>query len=87
MSVTARVIGAGLAAALALAACAVPPPAAREASGHGATGPAFLPGAPKPGDSAYDEHACGGDHGMLEEMSDDDRGRLRIGPPQMSICP
>ncbi len=84
---TGRVIGAGLAAALAVAACAASPPTAREASNRVATGPAFLPGAPKPGDETYDEHACGGDHGLLEEMSDDDRGRVRVGPPQMSICP
>jgi hypothetical protein len=84
---TGRVTGAGLAAALVVAACAVPPPTAREVSNRDATSPAFLAGAPKPGDETYDEHACGGDHGMLEEMSDDDRGRVRIGPPQMSICP
>ncbi|HXE17823.1 MAG TPA: hypothetical protein VN632_11370 [Stellaceae bacterium] len=47
---------------------------------------AFLPGAPRPGEFGYDEHACGGDHGMLEEMNDNDRGRPHIGPPQMSIC-
>jgi len=85
--VTGRMTVAGLAALLALAACALPPPRAPNASGHDTTGPAFLPGAPRPGDETYDEHACGGDHGMLEEMTDDDRGRVRVGPPQMSICP
>ena len=48
---------------------------------------AFLPGAPKPGDVGYDETACGGDHGMAEQWSDDMTGYPRIGPPQMSICP
>jgi hypothetical protein len=80
-------IGAGLTAALTLGACTVPPPIAREVSNHDATGPAFLPGAPKPGAKTDDQRACGGDHGMLEEMSDDDRGRIRVGPPQMSLCP
>jgi len=47
----------------------------------------FLPGAPKPGDIGYDETACGGDHGMAEQWSDDMTGYPRIGPPQMSICP
>jgi hypothetical protein len=46
----------------------------------------FLPGAPKPGDPAYDPTACGGDHGMAEQWFDDRRGEPRIGPPQMSIC-
>jgi hypothetical protein len=47
----------------------------------------FLPGAPKPGDIGYDDTACGGDHGMAEQWSDDMTGYPRIGPPQMSICP
>jgi len=47
----------------------------------------FLPGAPKPGDLGYDETACGGDHGMAEQWSDDMSGYPRPGPPQMSICP
>jgi hypothetical protein len=47
----------------------------------------FLPGAPKPGDVGYDETACGGDHGLAEEWSDDMTGYPRMGPPQMSICP
>ena len=66
-----------LALALALAAC-VPPPN---------TPPVRLAGAPKPGEVGYDPHACGGDHGMLEQLTEDDRGRVRIGPPEMSICP
>jgi hypothetical protein len=83
---TARVIGAGLAALLSLAACALPPPIVREVSNPDASGPGLSPSTPKPGNDTYDEHACGGDHGMLEEVNDDDRGRIRLGPPQMSIC-
>jgi hypothetical protein len=83
---TGRVIGAGVAAVLALGACALPPPTVREVSNPDTSGPGFSHGAPKPSDDTYDEHACGGDHGMLEEMNDDDRGRIRLGPPQMSIC-
>jgi hypothetical protein len=46
----------------------------------------FVPGAPTPGDPAYDPTACGGDHGMAEQWYQDLRGYPRIGPPQMSIC-
>lgn len=49
--------------------------------------PTFLPGAPKPGDVAYDADACGGDHGMAEQWFSDLNGRPRLGPPEMSICP
>ncbi len=35
----------------------------------------FLPGAPRPGDPAYDPTACGGDHGMAEQWFDDPKGR------------
>ncbi len=85
---SARGRGACVAAALAMlaGACAVPPPTPQGIANAAARRPAFLPGAPKPGEVAYNEHACGGDHGMLEELNDDDRGRLRIGPPEMSIC-
>lgn len=76
-----------IALALMLGACAVPQPSPQGTASAEARRPAFLPGAPKPGEVAYNEQACGGDHGMLEELNDDDRGRLRVGPPQMSICP
>jgi hypothetical protein len=75
---------------VALTACGLlPPPSPPGQTGVAARQrqPTFLPGAPKPGDIDYDETACGGDHGMIEEMDDDDRGRLRVGPPQMTICP
>ena len=82
-------IGASVAVALTmlLGACAVPTPTPQGIASADARRPAFLPGAPKPGEVAYNEQACGGDHGMLEELDDDDRGRLHRGPPQMSICP
>ncbi len=84
-----RRLGAGIVAALALclAGCGVPPPSPQGLASADSRRPAFLPGAPKPGEVAYNEQACGGDHGMLEELNDDDRGRLHVGPPQMSICP
>ena len=46
----------------------------------------FLPGAPKPGDPAYDPTVCGGDHGMATQWYQDLKGYPRIGPPPMSIC-
>lgn len=70
------IVGCALALLLLLAACAVPPQQQ-----------AWLPGAPKPGDIGYDPHACGGDHGMAEQWYDEQEGRARIGPPEMSICP
>jgi len=45
----------------------------------------FLPGAPKPGDPAYDPTVCGGDHGMATQ-SYQALNYPRIGPPPMSIC-
>lgn len=86
---SARGIDACVAVALAmlLGACAAPPPTPQGTASADARRPAFLPGAPKPGEVAYNQQACGGDHGMIEELNDDDRGRLRVGPPQMSICP
>jgi hypothetical protein len=87
MSAPGRRAGVVIALALTLGACAVPPPTPQGFASADARRPAFLPGAPKPGEVAYNEHACGGDHGMLEELNDNDRGRLHIGPPQMSICP
>jgi hypothetical protein len=70
-----------LALALMLGACALPPP------GPPLAQEAQLAIAPKSGEIGYDAHACGGDHGMLEQLSDQDRGRVRLGPPEMSICP
>jgi len=85
---TGRVIVAGLAAALALGACAAPPRAPQvtnppQASNHDITGRVD----PRSGGTRAEDHPCGGDHGMLEELTDDQRGRVRVGPPQMSICP
>lgn len=75
-------------AALALNACAPTPEAVArvKAEQEAFYNRTFLPGAPRPGDVGYDEHACGGDHGMAEQWADDMRGYPRIGPPQMSIC-
>jgi len=71
------------------AACALPPLTQDGRSRAAAPDrqPTFLPGAPQPGDIGYDATACGGDHGMAEQWSDDMTGYPRIGPPQMSICP
>ena len=69
--------GGAVALALLLAAC----------GGPGTSPLARLAGAPKPGEYGYDINACGGDHGMLEEITETDRGRIRLGPPEMSICP
>lgn len=82
---SARGIDACVAVALAmlLGACAAPPPTPQGTASADARHPA----SPKPGEVAYNQQACGGDHGMIEELNDDDRGRLRVGPPQMSICP
>lgn len=84
--------GNGLPVALALlllGACAQPPLPPGQPRPRGSPPPpnaAFLPNAPVPGDYNYDAYACGVDHGMIEELVDDARGRLRIGPPEMSIC-
>ncbi len=87
---TSRPLSLGLAglALLALGACAPKPEdvARVKAEQEAFYQRTFLPGAPKPGDLAYDPNACGGDHGMAEQWYDDLRGAPRLGPPEMSIC-
>lgn len=84
-------VRAGFAATLlvaAVAGCAVPPPTPEAVARVRAEAKqALLPGAPQPGDYGYDPNPCAGDSGMLAEMTQDIRGRIRLGPPQMSLCP